>query len=143
MSNLRGWWARVRGWAHRVNHPEWTPPGGIEFADEPVRSAILEHAWRRAYPLRVCLDEDVIEHEQAFNDLRIWRLPRPHIGALISRGFLRECYRATDGTIGITRESYEQELEWRAHATPLRLLRRWTKGFLQALAEGLPFGIGS
>jgi hypothetical protein len=113
-------------------HRDWQPTG-IDLAEEPVRSEILQRAWPTRMWLRapiVVLDEDFITRTEAATLLKSRRAPMPAVGSLIARGILQQCFRATDGAHGVTRESVREELEWRRTASFWRRLTRRLGGIL-------------
>jgi hypothetical protein len=113
--------------------PHHWQPTGIDLAEEPVRSEILQRAWPTRMWLRppiVVLDEDFITQTEAATLLKSRRAPMPAVGSLIARGILQQCFRATDGADGVTRESVREELEWRRTASFWRRLTRRVGGIL-------------
>lgn len=114
------------------SHRDWQPTG-IDYVEEPVRSDILQRAGSKRMWVRppiVVLDENFITQTEAATLLKSPRAPMPAVGLLIARGILQQCFRASDGANGVTRESVREELEWRRTASPWRRLTRRLGGIL-------------
>ncbi len=136
MKEHPGPFSRLGAWSSRLDekafHLNWQPPG-IELAEEPIRSDILKQArskrmWAR--PPIVVTDEDFVTQTEAAVLLKSRAAPMPAVGLLIARGILQQCFRASDGTNGVTQESLSEELEWRRTASFWRRLTRRLGGVL-------------
>lgn len=130
------WWKRLRAWSAEQDRQAfkqgWEPPG-LELAEEPLRSELLERARRRRFWMRppvVVEDEEFVGHHDAAAYLRLKRLRPPSTNLLVARGLLQQCFRATDGTEGVTRSSVDEERAWRDSATAWMLLKRWAGAIL-------------
>lgn len=129
-------WRRLRDWGDRIDNRaflmDWEPVG-IDLADEPIRDEIR----RKAYRLRRWLRPPVVVGSADFTDLataasmlRSRAAPFPNLNLLIARGLVQACYRASDGELGVTLQSVEEERNWRRTASTWRRWKRRLGGVL-------------
>lgn len=137
MSKARGsWWERLRAWSAEQDRQafkqDWEP-SGLDVAEEPLRSQLLERARRRRFWMRppvIVEDAEFVHHDDAGAQLKLKRLPRPNTNLLAARGFSQQCFRASDGAEGVTRISVAGERAWRDEATTSMLVKRWASAIL-------------
>lgn len=142
---------RLSGWLDAFDDGAWAPdwlrrigsktrrsvgyenyPYGLELVeDADLAASIRDRAWPRRMWLGapiVVPDDDFVDPESAQRIAGV----RSHGGVtlLCARGILRSCYRASDGSEGITRTSSEAEALWKQSAPITHRLRRRLGGIL-------------